>query len=538
MNRSPSRRLHFALAFLAAVAAVPCLVWFEKERSAEANDFHPHAKGRKPERAELPPLLPETSGFPSARREAFAPGREAPVFPEGTVEGEVVFTFADQKELHAFLKRAREAGIQTSDVLHGVNAVRIRAENLASVDAGNATVDFNYIFSTPPVPETRAPDGTEYAAFGTNAVQWLGGAEVSERWGKGVKIAILDTGVDPNTPVAARLAGVIDATGGAKSNDTGHGTAIATLLLGEEGRVTGIAPEADVLSVQVVTEDGYGDSFSLARGLIAAVDQGARVLSISLGSFGDSMVVRNAIEYVQARGAVIVAAAGNEGTNAVAFPARYDGVIAVTATDANGTVPYFGNRGMEVDVAAPGVGIITRWDAESGILFSGTSAAVPFVSGAIAGLLSREPYRTATETAQIVKDYSNDAGAPGFDSTYGAGVLTIERLASRTQSGLYNLAIADYYLDESQRTSVGVPVVISVQNRGTEPLFNILMQATVGSESSQKLIGSLDVGKTGSYTVIVPYGQKTQVTASAQSLVTGTEAQPETRVIMPVSRSP
>jgi hypothetical protein len=537
MHLDSTRKIQLTVAVLATLAAIVAFMRLSNSPLAEPSVSKPAEKDQDSFRVMPSPSMRRVASLLEEGGEHLPVVPLSLVFPRGTIGDELVLTFGGQKALHAFLKRAGEAGIRLYDILNELNAVRIRASDLDLVDSGDAMIDFNYLVSMPVIPEPRAPDGTEYAAFGSDAIQWLGGADAVAEWGRGVKIALLDTGVDPRSPVAGRLAGVIDVTGGANLTGTGHATAIATLLLGEEGRVTGIAPEAELISVQVVGEDGYGDSFSLAKGMIAAVDQGAKVLSISLGSFGDSNVVRNAVEYTQSQGAVVVAAAGNEGVDAIVYPARSDGVIGVTAADANGQVPYFGNRGAEVDIAAPGVGVVTRWDAESGISFTGTSAAVPFVSGTIAGLLSEEPYRSAAEIAQVVKDYSNDAGAPGIDSTYGAGVLNIYRLTRRGQSGIYDLAIADYYVDNAHATSAGIPVVISAENRGTEPLFNILMQANVGGVSSKQMIGSLGVGQTGSYTVLVPSGRETQVTASAESLVTGTVAVPETRTVVPVTVS-
>lgn len=504
--------------------ALPSNVSNEHEASGEASASDGHR---------LAPASPQDGSKSGAAGQGGS-------FPAGTIDGELVLTFSDHAKLRAFLERVRAAGHSPLSVLDGLNAVRMRAEDLAGLGETEAEFDFNYAVVAPTMPEPRQPDGTGYLGFGDGAMKWLGATADTATWGKGIKIALLDTGVEPGSPVASRLAGQIDILGGgAVSGDyTGHGTAIATLLLGEEGRVVGIAPEADVLSVRVIGDDGLGDSFSLAKGILESVDQGARVLSISLGSFGDSKVVENAIAYAQSRGAVVVAAAGNEAVDTVSYPAKYDGVIAVTATDANGVVPYFGNRGAEVDIAAPGVGVVTRWDSRTGIEFTGTSAAVPFVAGTIAGLLSQEPYRPASQVAQLVMDYSNDGGAPGADSVYGSGILNIGRLAQRNVPGVYNLAIADYYVDAARATGSMVPVVISAQNRGTEPLFNVMLEATYSGVRGQQLIGRLEPGQTGSYTVMVPAGRETQVTATARSLVSGTVAAPETRVLKPSTGAP
>lgn len=483
--------------------------------------LHTRDRAPSPTKAPQPPAATVPAAVlpsPSKASEGGTAGSVFREYPAGAIPGVVVVRFATAAERAAFLKRAAEAGIPIRGVLEKLNAVRLSPSDLAKLGGGQA-LEFNYRVQAPDIPQGRSPDGVEYEGFGNHALEWLGADPAQQAgWGKGITIALLDTGVDPASPVARSLSGSLDLIGGpaGEGSYSGHGTAIATLLLGEEGRIAGIAPGAKVLSIRVLDADGSGDSFTLAQGIVEAVDRGARVLSLSLGSFNDSALVRDAVTYAQERGVALVAAAGNEGLDAVSYPARYAGVIAVAATDANRQAPYFSNRGTEVTIAAPGVGVVTRWDATRAISFTGTSAAVPFVSGALAGLLSQPSTLTASNAAQVLSRYADDAGAPGADIVFGAGVLNFQRLAERSTPGIYRLAIADLY------AGIGRSVVVSTQNRGTEPLFNVALHVNAGGQTTQQVFPRLDVGQTASAAVVIPNTGSSEVRISSWAQSGGT----------------
>lgn len=480
--------------------------------------------------------VPAPANDASAKGAPVAPRRDSgraplapPGVPEDAIPGEVVLRFSDAAKFNDFLKQAREAGIELRGVVPALNAVRLGADDYAKLEDVDAVLDYNYLVSAPEIPSSRSPDGREYANFGTSAMQWLGADAAQLAWGRDVTIAILDSGVDPASPVAQRLLARIDLIGSGNGGEfVGHGTAIATLLAGEEGRIDGVASGANLLSIRVLGDDGFGDSFTLARGIVEAVDRGARVLSLSLGSFSDSQVVRDAVAYAQERNAVIVAAAGNEAANSIVYPARYDGVIAVTAVDANRLVPYFGNQGAEVDLAAPGVGVVTRWDQATQVSFTGTSAAVPFVSGAIAGVMSQNPGLSAAQAAQILIQYSDDAGAPGSDAVYGAGILDLQRVAERNRPGISRLSIASQYLDNARATVDAVPLTATVQNRGTTTLYGVTLNTSVNGRTEQVFIPQLAPGATAAQTVAITraasVGTPVKVTSWASS--GGTTAAP------------
>ena len=168
-------------------------------------------------------------------------------------------------------------------------------------------------------------------SFGDKADDWIGIPEEREDWGRGVKVAILDSGIDRTH---SNLDGVsieeIDLLGTGTSS-RGHGTAIASIISGKDSGIMGIAPSASLLSIRVLDGEGEGDSFTVAQGIVEAANRGAQVINLSLGGTGGSTVLKNAVEYARSKGSFIVAAVGNEG--GVFYPAKFDNVIGVTSVD-------------------------------------------------------------------------------------------------------------------------------------------------------------------------------------------------------------
>jgi len=162
--------------------------------------------------------------------------------------------------------------------------------------------------------------------------------------------------------------------------------------------------------------------------VIAGIDwstqNGADVINLSFGSYQQSDFLRSAIDqaYARGNGAVVVAAAGNEGTTAEQYSAAYDAAIAVSATNENDKLAYFSSRGNWVELAAPGTYILstraTRVD-EAYYKYTGTSESAPFVS-ALAGLLASEG-KTAIEIRQRMQNTAKDLGAAGYDPKFGHG---------------------------------------------------------------------------------------------------------------------
>jgi subtilisin family serine protease len=202
-----------------------------------------------------------------------------------------------------------------------------------------------------------------------------------------VIVAVLDTGIDADhkalcSVVASEInftdspAGVLDMYG--------HGTSIAGIIAANEGvdpGVQGVASNCRLFNVKVVDDRGNYSMSDLVNGLRWAVDNGANVINISLVSEEKSAELEKAINYAWQKGVVIVAAAGNGGTDTPVYPAAYDHCIAVTAVDENGNLIPLANYGDWVDIAAPGYKIYSTLPGDSYGYMYGTSFATAYISG-------------------------------------------------------------------------------------------------------------------------------------------------------------
>ncbi len=326
-------------------------------------------------------------------------------------------------------------------------------------------------------------------------------------YGRSVIVALLDTGVDDRHPdlVDRTLNGynfVDDTTLTADTHS--HGTACAGIIIGAgltEESVRGLSPAAYLLPVKVMNENGKGNSFAVVEGIVYAVDRGAKVINLSIGTSGNSKILREAIDYAIEHGAIVVASAGNDGEEAVLFPANYKDVICVGAVDGNLNHAPFSNFGDSVDIVAPGVGVYTTAPDGSYMQFSGTSSSAPFVSGALAALISENPHDSPDEIYQNLLDGADNIGDAGRDIRFGEGLLNVERSLRKKTESVHDLALTSLFFDTFD-LSPGLPVTISfvVENQGTETVRGAKLMLNIAGNKFEKSVGTFKPGDCKTFT--------------------------------------
>lgn len=260
---------------------------------------------------------------------------------------------------------------------------------------------------------------------------------------------MVDLGLTPTPPPGFRFEGDFAGRDGVPQDEVGHGTHVAGTIACLSNNATGVAGvtwNCRLMPVRVLARivsltnpadvRGIGSAADIAAGIRWAVDNGARVLNLSLGGPTDTRVERDAIAYAVAHGVVVCAAMGNAGAGAgPSFPAAYPDVVAVGAIDSADARAAFSQVGPHIDIAAPGVGILsTVWDNGFSTM-SGTSMATPHVAGVAALVLSCNPGLTAAQVADILRQTARplrDRPAdPIPNNNYGFGCVDAEAAVNR-----------------------------------------------------------------------------------------------------------
>jgi thermitase len=269
----------------------------------------------------------------------------------------------------------------------GVQVVSVpEGQEIAKVKAYSSNARVTYAEPDFVAEAVGSPDD---AYFG---LQWgLARVQAAQAWdvttgSDSINIAILDTGVDlDHADLANKVISSVDFTHSTSLDDVyGHGThvaGIAAAMTNNGVGVAGLGYTSTIMNVKVLSDAGAGAYSWIASGIIWAADNGADVINMSLGGPSESSTLEYAIDYAWNKGVVVVAAAGNSGTDSPFYPAYYTNCIAVAATDANDARTSWSNYGDWVDVAAPGASIYSTLKNNSYGYMSGTSMASPHVAG-------------------------------------------------------------------------------------------------------------------------------------------------------------
>ena len=314
----------------------------------------------------------------------------------------------------------------------------------SAVYAASPFVDFaepNYVFTATGVPndpnfstmygldKIDAPEGWD-AAYGPGAFPSAGG----------IRVGVVDTGVDrSHADLGAKVKACAQALtnfgilqNGSCNDDHGHGTHTAGTIAAWTNNgvgVAGVAPNADLAICKALNLAGSG----FASDIIKCINWlrttgGARIISMSIGSTGSTTAYDRELAAAAAAGVLLIAAAGNDGNTTMNYPAGHRDVVSVAATDRNDAKASFSNCNADVEVAAPGVDILSTVPGGYGTM-SGTSMATPHVSG-VAAVLMWQQGLSAAATRALLSSTADDLGPAGTDSCFGAGRVNLGRAAA------------------------------------------------------------------------------------------------------------
>ena len=263
-----------------------------------------------------------------------------------------------------------------------------------------------------------------------------------ETQGEGIKVGVLDTGIaleHPDLRPAILEARDFTRSPSAAYDAQGHGTHVSGIIAARRNArgIVGVAPAAKIIMAKVLNDEGAGTSQDIVAGIRWAIETGADILSMSLGSPEPDEEIHQALLLAISKGIFVITAAGNEGPelDTVGYPAGFPEMVAVGSIDRKKKLSRFSSRGRQVDIVAPGDQITSCYPPRGYAVLSGTSMATPFVSGVVALALAKHrkmggktPLRTQQDLIEHLCRTSADAGLAGFDPLYGCGILDPAKL--------------------------------------------------------------------------------------------------------------
>ena len=357
---------------------------------------------------------------------------------------EIIIKFADPAEFPLFAKqiqreidKVQKIGfiealgvylVKADDLEKNPNAVLNRLKNNRFIEY----VEPNYLLDYGLAPYETTQYKQQLSAL--NLIKAHEGWDITTGEDKSPIIAVIDSGVIAgHKDLPELLNGFAAVSGLSPNNDkVGHGTTVAGVL-GAIGTnnigIAGINWDAKIIPIKVDNANGSVTVLNVARGIVFAADNGARVLNLSLGMSSDSATLQSAIDYAYGMGCVIIAASGNDGKEGIIYPARYSNVIAVGATT-NGTAKVsYSNYGAELDVVAMGSYYSTTAAGSYGSV-SGTSFASPQVAGLASLILTINPNLTNEEVYSLIRDNASRKGV--FNKQLGYGLINIGETLKKT----------------------------------------------------------------------------------------------------------
>lgn len=300
--------------------------------------------------------------------------------------------------------------------------------------------------------------------------------------GSGVKIGIIDTGIQKDHPdLAGNIITGYDFVNNDNdaNDDNGHGTHVAGIAAASSNNlgVVGVSHSSQLMPIKVLNAQGYGYLSDVAKGVYFATDNGVRVINLSLGSTSDSSLLRDAVNYATNKGVLIIAAAGNDGGAPCSYPAAYSNAVCVVATDSRNLLASFSNIGGEL--AAPGVYNYSTYIGSTYRYLSGTSMATPHVSGAAALLMSICTTCSSSEIRTLMRDTAVDLGEMGKDILFGYGLIDLTTAVASLQPTPVEETPTEETPTEEQPVTEPTPTKTPKNTKTTLPQIIMILEPVI-----------------------------------------------------------
>ncbi|MCR5627416.1 MAG: S8 family serine peptidase, partial [Lachnospiraceae bacterium] len=340
---------------------------------------------------------------------------------------------------------------------------------------------------------------------------WNNGAD-----GTGIKVAVIDSGIDTSNNdlnsgdhvIVKKVTGY--STG---EDDNGHGTHCAGIVAALDNTLggVGVAPNAQIISIKALDENGICSSSQFAEAMQIAIDQGANIASISIGGPGNDETLSQAVQNASSEGILVITAAGNDGNFIKFYPAAYDHVISVANYDRNNNLNASSNYGDWVDIAAPGTDILaTIPDSETTLSrenkfenvvtdgcsygnLSGTSMACPVVSGVAALVWSKNPTYTAEQVKNAILNTKNNTTYSYSGHSFTGGVNAAAAVTGSTVSTVTKPTITSTVVNKDTNSTK----ITKTGDSGTEIYYSL----NNGTNTKIKSGWSCTYSEAGTYTI-------------------------------------
>lgn len=438
------------------------------------------------------------------------------MFAESNEEKQLIVVFNEDLSTQEREDAIEDIGGHVTDMYEQVPVASIKVYEDSAIDELEKNLAVKHVEED--IIITKSTQVEDWGILSTNTqLAWNSGLT-----GRGVKVAVLDSGIAAHSDLVIK-GGVstVDYTS-SYHDDQGHGTHVAGIIGARNNSigVKGVAYESDIYAVKAFNQDGVAFLSDIIEGIDWSISNDIDIINISAGTQTDSAAFRMVADRAYESGLLIVAAAGNDGApdgldDTVDFPARYPSVIGVGAVDSNHTRATFSSTGPAVEVAAPGVRIMSTYLGDRYAYMSGTSMATPYVAGELALLKQAYPSLSNKELRAILIEYTRDLGPAGRDAFFGYGLI---QASSFTESNVVeevnpatSIRLSTNTLSGSPGNTFNVTATVTYKNGNVQTVTNEATWTSDNPAIATIANGNVTLKGYGSTTLTASYEGQTAV---------------------------